>query len=140
MEEPAHVYVLRCVDGSYYVGKTQKGLESRIGEHNAGAYPGYTAKRRPVVLAWAQEFERYDDACSAERRIKGWSRAKKEALVRGDWNGVSWWAKRPSARASSFGASLGAARHRMKPSFRATFDPFILRCERSEPRRMKVAG
>ena len=99
MDDPAHVYVLRCADGSYYVGKTQKGLEARIGEHNAGVYPGYTAKRRPVVPVWAQEFERYDDACAAERRAKGWSRAKKEVLIRGDWNGVSWWAKRPSVRA-----------------------------------------
>lgn len=104
MEEPAHVYVLRCADGSYYVGKTQKGLEARVGEHNAGAYPGYTMKRRPVVLVWAEAFERYDDACVAERRIKGWSRAKKEALIRGDWQAVQWLAKRPSARAASFEA------------------------------------
>jgi putative endonuclease len=84
-----------------------------VGEHNSGVYPGYTAKRRSVVLVWAQAFERYDDACAAERRIKGWSRAKKEGLIRADWNAVQWLAKRPSARGAS---------------------------ERSEPRRMKVAG
>lgn len=115
MDDPAHVYVLRCADGSYYVGRTQKGLEARIGEHNAGVYPGYTAKRRPVVPVWAQEFERYDDACAAERRIKGWSRAKKEALIRGDWNGVGWWAKRPSARPPSFEARPPARRSAARP-------------------------
>jgi putative endonuclease len=104
VEDAAYVYIPLCADGSYYVGKTQKGLEARIGEHNAGVFPGYTAHRRPVVLMWAQEFQRYDDACAAERRIKGWSRAKKEALIRGDWDGIQWLAKRPGARAASFEA------------------------------------
>jgi predicted GIY-YIG superfamily endonuclease len=77
-------YMLRCRDGSYYVGcKTD--LDGRIGHHQAGTYPGYTSSRRPVELVWAEEFQHLDDAIAAERRIKGWSRAKKEALIVGDW-------------------------------------------------------
>ncbi len=48
-------------------------------QHNAGDFGGYTASRRPVVLVWQQEFQRLADAIAAERQIKGWSRAKKEA-------------------------------------------------------------
>jgi len=60
-------------------------LEARIAEHNAATYGGYTARRRPVVLLFHQEFERIEDAIAAERQIKGWTRAKKEALIQGDF-------------------------------------------------------
>ena len=82
---PAYVYILKCSDGSYYVGKTQTSLTIRVAKHNAGAYGGYTAARRPVTLLWHQEFQRYNDAIAAERQIKGWSRAKKEALMAGNF-------------------------------------------------------
>ncbi len=82
----AFVYILRCADGSYYVGSTRKSLESRIAEHNAGEYGGWTKARRPVELVFQQAFERIDDAIAAERQLKGWSRDKKEALMRGEWN------------------------------------------------------
>jgi putative endonuclease len=52
----AFVYILKCADGSYYVGTTRDTLDRRIAEHNAGTYGGYTAKRRPVTLAYSQEF------------------------------------------------------------------------------------
>jgi putative endonuclease len=80
----AYLYILRCADGSYYVGTTVTGLEKRLAEHQAGAYRGYTALRRPVALVFHQHFERLDDAAAAERQIKGWRREKKEALIRGD--------------------------------------------------------
>ncbi len=80
-------YVLRCSDGSYYVGHAEE-LEARLAAHESGEFEGYTAKRRPVTLVWSQEFSTRDEALSAERRITGWSRAKKEALIRGDWEGV----------------------------------------------------
>jgi putative endonuclease len=76
----AHLYILRCADGSYYVGTTRKSAEERISEHNAGLHGGYTSTRRPVALVFAQHFEIITDAIAAERQIKGWSRAKKEAL------------------------------------------------------------
>jgi putative endonuclease len=80
----AWVYILRCADGSYYVGSARGTLEHRIAEHEAGICAGYTASRRPVRLVFAQEFDRITDAVAAERQIKGWSRAKKEALIAGD--------------------------------------------------------
>jgi putative endonuclease len=82
----AFVYILRCSDGSYYVGITHDTLEKRINEHNAGAYPRcYTKSRRPVELVFHQEFQWITDAIVVERRLKGWSRAKKEALIAGDF-------------------------------------------------------
>ena len=80
-----HVYMLRCVDGSFYVGLTRAGLDKRIGEHHAGTYGGYTSYRRPVTLVWSQEFQRLTDAIVCERRIKGWRREKKIALIQGDY-------------------------------------------------------
>jgi putative endonuclease len=91
----AFVYMLRCSDGSYYVGSaTGDDLSNRVAEHQTGARPGYTFTRRPVTLIWSEQFERITDAIAAELQIKGWSRAKKEALIRGDWDGVKSFAKR----------------------------------------------
>jgi putative endonuclease len=84
----AHVYILRCADGSYYVGTAQQGLERRLAEHERGLAAGYTAWRRPVELVFAQEFEAITDALAAERKLKGWNRAKKEALIRGDFDAL----------------------------------------------------
>jgi putative endonuclease len=91
----AFVYMLRCADGSYYVGSaTGDDLSHRIAEHQSGVYPGYTFTRRPVRLVWSEHFERITDAITTERKIKGWSRAKKEALINGDWGKVQQLAKR----------------------------------------------
>jgi putative endonuclease len=81
----AFVYILRCSDGSYYVGSARGSLERRIFQHNAGAFGGYTFTRRPVVLVYHEDFERITDAIAAERKLKGWSRAKKQALIAGDF-------------------------------------------------------
>ncbi len=85
---PTFIYILQCADGSYYVGKTQASLEHRVAQHNAGTFGTYTASRRPVELAWHQEFQSYSDANAMERRLKGWSRAKKQALIRGDFGAI----------------------------------------------------
>lgn len=91
----ACVYMLRCSDGSYYVGSTRgDSPEKRVGEHQDGAYPGYTSRRRPVTLVWSERFDSISDAVLFERQLKGWSRAKKEALIRGDWDTVRAFAKR----------------------------------------------
>src|SRR5256885_8604057 len=91
----AFVYMLLCADESYYVGSaTGDDLEKRIAEHQTGAYPGYTFFRRPVELVWSEHFERITDAIAAERKLKGWSRAKKEALIKGDWGRVRHLARR----------------------------------------------
>jgi len=78
------VYVLRCADGSFYVGHTDN-LEKRLEAHNQGVVPGYTATRRPVHLVYCEDFPSRADAFARERQIKGWSRRKKEALIQGDW-------------------------------------------------------
>lgn len=105
----AFLYILLCADGSYYVGTTRKDLELRLAEHNSGSLGGYTLVRRPVVLVYAEHFETITDAIAAERQIKGWSRAKKEALIKGDWNSIRGLAVRrhphPSRRRPSAGSS-----------------------------------
>ena len=83
---PAYVYMLRCRDGSYYVGSAQTGLEKRLAQHEAGTYDGYTRLRRPLELVFNQAFETITDALAAERQLKGWRRAKKEALIRGEFH------------------------------------------------------
>lgn len=82
------VYMLRCRDKSYYVGLTRAGLDQRIGEHQEGRFKGYTHNRRPVELVWSQEFQWLKDAIECERRLKGWRREKKEALIRGDYEAL----------------------------------------------------
>jgi putative endonuclease len=92
----AWVYILKCADGSYYTGLTRNELpEAREWQHNEGTYrDAYTFKRRPVKLVYAEYLDRVIDVIEAERKIKGWSRAKKEALIAGDWNKVQTLAKR----------------------------------------------
>jgi putative endonuclease len=81
----ASVYIVVCRDHSYYTGITRREVEERVGEHNEGIDPDcYTYSRRPVRLVYSEHFERIDEAVATERRIKGWSRAKKEALIRRD--------------------------------------------------------
>jgi predicted GIY-YIG superfamily endonuclease len=94
MDAGAYLYILRCADGRYYVGTTRKSLEERLAEHNAGLHGGYTATRRPVTMVFAQHFETITDAIAAERQVKGWSRAKKEAMIEGQWNRLPELAKR----------------------------------------------
>ncbi len=75
------VYMLRCSDGSYYVGSTKQDVDARVWEHNNLAIDGYTARRRPVELVFSEGYDLIIDAIARERQIKGWSRAKKEALI-----------------------------------------------------------
>ena len=81
---PFYVYLLQCSDGSYYCGQTDS-IETRMQQHHAGGI-GYTAMRKPVQLVWQGEFETREGAIAFEQQIKGWSRAKKEALIAGDWD------------------------------------------------------
>ncbi len=85
MVEGAFLYILRCSDGSFYIGTTRTTLEIRIAQHNSGAFGGYTATRLPVKLVFSQWFDNITDAIENERKLKKWTRAKKEAFVRGDF-------------------------------------------------------
>ncbi len=74
----ATIYILRCADGSYYTGITRRSVEEQVNEHAQGLIIGcYTETRLPVELVFSEYYERADEAVAAERRIKGWSRAKK---------------------------------------------------------------
>jgi putative endonuclease len=101
----AHLYILRCADGSYYVGTTRGSLETRFAEHQAGAFNGYTALRRPVTLVFHQYFDRIEDAVSVERQVKGWRREKKEALIRGDLAVLPRLSRRASRRRAAHASS-----------------------------------
>jgi len=105
----AYLYILRCADGSFYVGTTIGSLDTRVAEHQAGAYASYTALRRPVELVFQQHFERLDDAAAAERQVKGWRREKKEALIRGDFLSLPSLARRGGATARPSRRGLTAA-------------------------------
>jgi predicted GIY-YIG superfamily endonuclease len=83
-----HVYVLRCADESYYTGHTDQ-LEARFVAYQEGRISGYTEERRPIKLVFTEEFASRDEAFQRERQIKGWSRAKKEALIMGEWDELS---------------------------------------------------
>ena len=94
------VYILTCADGSYYTGHTDD-LDKRMAEHQTGEYCAHTREKRPVTLVFTQECATRVEALEAERRIKGWSRAKKEAMMRGDWSEVSRLAKSRAVRGST---------------------------------------
>jgi predicted GIY-YIG superfamily endonuclease len=79
-----YVYILRCSDDSYYVGQTTD-IALRVAQHQDGTYEGYTSHRRPVTLVWHEHVQSDDQAFLLERKLKGWSRAKKEALIAGDF-------------------------------------------------------
>ena len=80
-----YVYILNCADGTYYTGHTDN-LEARIMSHHSGQIPGYTQTRRPLRLVFVEEVSSRQDAFERERQIKGWTRAKKRALIRRDWD------------------------------------------------------
>jgi putative endonuclease len=91
----ASIYILLCADGSYYTGMTRRSVEERVSEHAQGLDEScYTFRRRPVTLVHAEHYFRIADAVAAEPRIKGWSRAKKEAYIRGDFAALAALAKR----------------------------------------------
>ncbi|MCP5156417.1 MAG: GIY-YIG nuclease family protein [Ectothiorhodospiraceae bacterium] len=78
----AYVYILECIDGSYYTGSTRD-LDQRVWEHTIGLGARYTARRQPVKLVYAEEYDRIDDAFAREKQLQGWSREKKRALIEG---------------------------------------------------------
>jgi len=80
--------MLHCNGGAFYVGHTDD-LERRIAQHEAGETPGFVRDHLPVKLVWSEAFSTREEALAMERRLKGWSHAKKMALIRGDWDDLS---------------------------------------------------
>ena len=108
----ASVYIVLCRDRSYYTGITRREVEERVCEHNQGIDPDcYNFPRRPVRLVYSEHFERIDEAIATERRIKGWSRAKKEALIRRDYDALPGLAARRNA-----GERAGSAPFETRPA------------------------
>ena len=91
-----HVYILRCADGSFYVGSTND-LARRIVQHEAGKGSAYTRRRLPVTVVWSEEFARIDDAFQWEKRIQGWSHAKRQAFIDGGIDAIRGWSARTRA-------------------------------------------
>ncbi|MCW2368322.1 GIY-YIG nuclease family protein [Sphingobium sp. B11D3D] len=82
------VYMLHCYGGAFYVGHTDD-IERRINQHQSGEIAGFTQHRRPLKLVWSEQFSTRIEALEMERRLKGWSRAKKMALIRSDWETIA---------------------------------------------------
>ena len=87
------MYILKCADGSYYVGST-KDLEHRTWQHNQGTGAKFTKYRRPVELVYAEEFASLEEAYQREKQVQNWSRAKREALIRGEFDRLPGLAKK----------------------------------------------
>jgi predicted GIY-YIG superfamily endonuclease len=94
------VYILRCADDSFYTGHTDD-LEKRVAQHQAGEIHGYTHNKRPLTLIYSQDFPSRIEALQMEQQIKGWTRAKKQALIDGDWEALSTLARSTLRRAQS---------------------------------------
>ena len=77
------MYILECIDGSYYTGSTNN-LELRFEQHQNGEGSNHTKKRLPVKLLYYEEYSRVDTAFYREKQVQGWSRKKKEALMMGE--------------------------------------------------------
>ena len=90
----SYVYILKCSDGTYYTGVTSN-LENRVFKHDSGFYPEcYTYKRRPLELVFYCEFTDINFAIEREKQIKNWSKAKKEALINGNYDALPNLAKK----------------------------------------------
>lgn len=87
------VYILKCSDGSYYTGITND-VERRFDEHSHESVPtSYTFTRRPLEMVFTEYFQDVNDAISFEKQVKGWSRKKKEAIIKGNWENLPELAK-----------------------------------------------
>ncbi len=87
MDQHYYVYILLCADGSYYIGHTDD-MDARLVAHQQKLLPCYTSTRLPVKLVFVEECGSRDAAFRAERMIKGWSRAKKEVLIKNGWQAM----------------------------------------------------
>ncbi|MBL7214180.1 MAG: GIY-YIG nuclease family protein [Phycisphaerae bacterium] len=96
-----HVYILECSDDSFYVGRADN-LQSRLLRHNEGRGAKHTVRRRPVKLVWQEAHETKESAVKCEKQIKGWTKAKKKALVEGNIEVLCTLAKCKTASGRAF--------------------------------------
>jgi len=96
MLEVAYVYILRCFDGTFYVGVTND-VDRRVAEHHDGRdLYCYTYNRRPLKLAYVGEFQRMTDAIAFEKQLKGWSHRKKRVFTEGNFADLKRFARGPN--------------------------------------------
>lgn len=114
------LYILRCADGSYYVGTTRHDdPETRVSEHNLGqSAVAYTLIRRPVALVFAEWFDVITAAIAMERQVKRWTRAKKEAFIAQDWERLRHLATGPRAQSRYTNSSQESSGTIVRPSTR----------------------
>ena len=120
-------YIIRCANGKYYTGHTDS-LERRIAQHQSGEIPGYTQAKRPIELMWSAEFGTRAEAIATEVQVGNWSRTKKEALFRGDWDTISAAAKKiaPRVSRSAFSTSSKATRDERSGAEGESSEPSML--------------
>ena len=105
----AYTYILQCANGQYYVGSTTD-LDKRLQEHQAGLGTKFTRAHLPVKLVYKEEYSSIEMAFSRERQLHGWSRAKKEALIKGQNDALrSLSLSKGRTSIASTGASTGAS-------------------------------
>ncbi len=121
------MYILECGDGSYYTGSTNN-LEFRLAQHQNGEGANHTKKHQPVKLVYFEEYQRIDEAFYREKQVQGWSRNKKEALIKGEFDKLTHLSKNytqyPREKVASTGtntvASTGSATTTIKTSSATT--------------------
>ena len=97
-----YVYILRCSDNSLYTGITND-LDRRFNEHNDGKLKdAYTYSRRPVKLEYFQDFTEPTQAIFFEKKLKKWSKVKKEVLIKGDFDMIQILAECRNATNSNY--------------------------------------
>jgi putative endonuclease len=126
---PFYVYILECSDGTYYTGHTDN-LDQRMAQHGDGMGSRYTAKRRPLKLLWATDCQTREEAWELEQRLHGWSRAKKEALMRCDFGALPALSKSKSAHPEL----------RLRPVPGTGADPELVEGERSRFDKLNVSA
>lgn len=90
----SYVYILKCADQTYYTGITSN-LTKRIFEHESGKHQdSYISTRRPIELVFYGEFTDINTAIEKEKKVKKWSRTKKEALINGNFEDLPNLAKK----------------------------------------------
>jgi putative endonuclease len=76
------VYIVECSDGSLYTGFTIN-IDRRVLQHNESKLGAKSIKGKlPVRLVYSEDFLTKSEALKREHEIKGWSRVKKQKLIK----------------------------------------------------------
>ena len=102
-----YVYILECADNSFYTGVTND-VGRRFIEHQSGLHENsYTYSRRPLKLVYCKQFRSPIEAINYEKQLKGWSKAKKLALISNDFKSLHELAECKNETSHKFFKELG---------------------------------